>query len=127
MTLPIIFQTAQTDLYQVELDKGQRLQVSLIIPEEILSSIRLPVMTIAEIEYQEGGGKKWSNSPGYQSWILSQQAVYEAPQAGTYQIQIYDVLGEPGKYALILNGNDPLSLSSLISLVFGTIQINFRF
>jgi len=114
----------RVDLFQVELDRGQRLQVSLIIPVETLSSVRVPVMEISGIEYQESGGQSWVNGQSYRSWILAQEALFEAPQAGTYDLKVYDLVGEPGEYALIFNGSDPLRPLDLLKLVIGTIKVN---
>ena len=114
----------EIDLFQIELGRGQRLQVSLIIPVETLSSVRVPVMEISGIEYQESNSQSWANGQSYKSWILAQEAVFEAPQAGIYDLQVYDLVGEPGDYALIFNGSDPLHPLDLLKLVIGTIKVN---
>ena len=115
----------EIDLFQIELVRGQRLEIILIIPEETLSSVRLPVMEISGIKYQESGGQSWVSGQSYKSWILVQEAVFEAPKDGIYNLKVYDLLGEPGQFALIFGGADPVHPLDLIKLIIGTLRINF--
>ncbi|MFH1315528.1 MAG: hypothetical protein ABIH67_03985 [Candidatus Uhrbacteria bacterium] len=114
------------DLFQIELDRGQRLEVALIIPDETLSSVRVPVMEISGIKYQESESQSWLSGQSYKAWILAQEAVFEAPQDGMYDLKVYDLLGEPGEYALIFGGVDPVRPLALIKLVIGSLRINFK-
>jgi len=114
----------EVDLYKVELSKGELIHVFLIIPDKILTSVRVPLLEIADIKFYESGGGEWTNSASYNKWLLAQEAVFEAPEDGVYEISVYDSVGEPGDYALVFDGADPVHLFELIRLVIGTLRLN---
>ena len=144
-------QTDQVGLFQVELNKDEQIDLRLVIPNEILSGVRVPILEIAgpglsqrgqqapeylpdsiynldqigSIEYTKTSSDPWQNSVSHQEWIVSQHAQFEAPESGIYYIAVYDTLGEPGGFALIFDGKNPSGVSEMFGLVIGTIRLMF--
>ena len=114
----------ETDQYQIELSEGEQINLFLIIPDKTLASVRVPVLEVADLEYHENSAGEWKNSSSFDRWIISQQASFEAPEVGVYDLVVYDTVGEPGEYALVFSGNDPVHPIDLARLVIGTIRIN---
>ena len=113
-----------TDQYQIELSEGEQINLLLIIPDKTLSGVHVPVLEIADLEYYESGAGEWKNSASLDRWTIEQQATFEAPANGVYDLRVYDAVGEPGEYALIFAGSDPVHPIDLMRLVIGTLKLN---
>lgn len=117
--------------YQLDLSAGETLDLSLIVPDKILTEVRVPAITITgpdwELVYSDDERSVFSNSASLQDWIQVQPVHLEVPGDGQYQLEVYDEVGEPGKFALWIEGRDPIKINELALMLVGTIRLNLVF
>ncbi|MBU0531801.1 MAG: hypothetical protein ABIG32_00280 [Candidatus Uhrbacteria bacterium] len=121
--------TDEADNYAIELEQGQQFRAKLIVPDKILTVVRDPVVDVSgpgikKLEFNEGQRDPVNNSAALKNWLSVQDIVFQAPASGTYNLAVYDQVGEAGVYGLLFAGNDPVHLSEIWHMVIGFVRLN---
>ncbi len=130
----VVYDELERDLskeYQLDLQVGQTLDLFLIVPDKILSQVRAPAIKIIgpdlELVYSEDGRNVFPNSVSLQDWVLIQPIRFEVPGDGQYTLVVYDEVGEPGEFALWVEGRDPIKINELTKMLVGTVRVNLGY
>lgn len=118
----------------------------LYIPENNLSSIRRPIFAIVgkglgsvptafplSLSSEEGvltstASKTdipWHNSSTISSWKEIGTLSFNLPADISYQLVVYDPVGETGNYLLVEEGAEPHTLSQILKLIHGSLKAFF--
>jgi len=119
----------EADNYLIELEQGQKFRAKLIVPDKILTVVRDPVVDVSgpgikKLEFNEEQRDPVNNSAALKDWLSVQDVVFQAPVDGTYNLAVYDQVGEAGEYALLFEGSDPVRLSEVFRMIVGFFKVN---
>jgi hypothetical protein len=119
----------EADNYAIELAQGQEFRAKLIVPDKILTLVRDPVVDVSgpgikKLEFNEEQRDPVKNSAALKDWLSVQDIVFQAPTNGTYNLAVYDQVGEAGEYALLFEGSDPIRFVDAIQMIIGFFRVN---
>jgi len=119
----------EADNYLIKLEQGQKFRAKLIVPDKILTVVRDPVVNVSgpgikKLEFNEDQRDPVRNSASLKDWISVQDIVFQAPTTGTYNLAVYDQVGEAGEYGLLFEGSDPVKISDVFKMVIGFFRVN---